>query len=365
MTPKLTRLAPLLLSLPLALASHADDLYVRSGAQAAELKLSNITVRQVKDGELYYTINTREAHRNIADISRLEINGEQKFNDAEKAFAEARAAKDEAVAKSKYADAVTGYTSTLGSTNKPWMKDYASIRMQTAAPRSGRFDAAVTAWKAMVDKDPVSAVKSKPSLEGIDPKSQYLAAAARELTSFVNSTTKPDAKRAFLDLLGDVQTVMGDAEGAVKTAEQRVALGGTPEEVAELAIKLAAIDVANKKYDAALERIAKANLAALPDNARGDAAFLTAESKAGKAGASPAPDQLKDIAIDYMRVVAGYPSNANTAQALLKVAEIHESLKEPETAAKIYQQVTREHPNTPAAQAAQTALQRLNKTAAR
>jgi hypothetical protein len=33
-------------------AARADDVYVRSGKEAAELALKNITVRQVKDGEL-------------------------------------------------------------------------------------------------------------------------------------------------------------------------------------------------------------------------------------------------------------------------------------------------------------------------
>ena len=33
-----------------------------------------------------------------------------------------------------------------------------------------------------------------------------------------------------------------------------------------------------------------------------------------------------------MRVVAAFPSSANAASALLKVAQIHETLKEPEVA---------------------------------
>jgi tetratricopeptide (TPR) repeat protein len=221
----------------------------------------------------------------------------------------------------------------------------------------------MAASRTMEDKDPASAAKAKPSLEGMDPKSQYLATAAKDLQSIASATSNPGAKRVYLELLGDVQTLMGDAEGAAKTAEMRVSLGGTPEEVAELAVRQAALDVANKKYDAALEKLGKVNLTTLGEGARGEAAFLTAECKAGKAGAAAAPDQLKEIALDYMRVVAGYPSSPNAGAALLKVAEIHETLKEPETALKIYQQVAREHPNTPAAQAAQQALQRLGKSA--
>jgi tetratricopeptide (TPR) repeat protein len=306
-------------------------------------------------------MNTRENHRPIADVSRLELSGESQFNAAEKAFAEARAAKDETAAKSKYSDAVSGYTATLGSTNKPWLKDYVALRMQVAAPRSGRFDAALAAWKSMVDKDPAGALKSKPSVDGIDPKSVYLANAAKDLLASANGAARPDARRAYLDLLGDVQTAMGDTEGAIKTVEMRVQLGGTPEEVAELAVKLAQADLAARRYDAAIDRLGKANLAALPDAARADASYVLAECRAARLTPATPPDEWRDVAIEYMKVVSGYPASPTAAPALLKVAEIHETIKDPQTALKIYQQVAREHANTPAAQTAQAAVARLGK----
>ncbi|MDB5319785.1 MAG: hypothetical protein JWN40_1416 [Phycisphaerales bacterium] len=340
-------------------AALADDVYVRSGKEAAELPLKNITVRSVKDGELYFTINTRETHRPVGEISRLELTGETQFNAAEKAFSDGRVAKDEAVAKAKYAEAVTGYTATIGSTNKPWLKDYAALRMQIAAPRSGRFDAALTAWKTMVEKDPASAMKSKPSVEGIDAKSQYLVNGARELLASANAAGKPEVRKAYLDLLGDVQTAMGDTEGAIKTAEMKVSLGGTPEEIAELAVKLAENDVTNKRFDAAAARLTKVDMAALSDGGRGEATYILAECRAAKLQPGSPADEWKDLAVDYMKVVAGYPTSANAGAALLKVAEIHETLKEPETALKIYQQVAREHANTPVGQAAQKGVERL------
>lgn len=342
-----------------ATVARADDVYVRSGKEAAELALKNITVRQVKDGELYFMINTRETHRPIGEISRLELTGETQFNAAEKAFSEAQVAKDATVAKGKYAEAVTGYTATLGSTNKPWLKDYAAQRMQIAAPRSGRFDAALTAWKAMVEKDPAAAMKLKPSVEGIDPKSQYLANGAKDLLAAANASGKPEVRKAYLDLLSDVQTAMGDTEGAIKTAEMKVALGGTPEEIAELAVRLADNDLASKRYDAAVARLAKVDMAALSDSGRAQATYIGAACKEAKMQPGAPPDELKDLAIDYMKVVAGYPTSPNAGEALLKVAEIHEKLKEPETALKIYQQVAREHANSPAGQAAQKSVERL------
>jgi hypothetical protein len=237
--------------------------------------------------------------------------------------------------------------------------------MQVAAPRSGRLDAALDAWRTLVEKDPAAAAKSKPSLDGIDPKSQYLANGVKTLQAWANGAGKPDAQRAYLEMLGEVQTATGDVDGAARTLEKRVMLGGTPEEIADVMLKIALNDLANKRHDAAAERVGKINLATLNDGGRADVAYVLAECKAEKLPPTASADQWKDLAIEYMRVVAGAPQSANAGAALLKVAEIHETLKEPETALKIYQQVAREHANTPAGQAAQKGAERLAKTASR
>jgi tetratricopeptide (TPR) repeat protein len=346
-------------------AARADDLYMRSGSQGAELQLKNVTIKGVKDGELYYNVNGRESHRPVADVSRLEVAGDAAFNAAEKAFAEARVAKDEAVAKAKFAEAVGGYTQTMGSTNKPWMKDYAALRMQVAAPRSGRFDAALDGWRAMVEKDPAAAAKAKPPLDGIDPKSQYLANGAKALQTWAGGAQKPEAQRVYLEMLGDVQTAMGDTEGAAKTLDRRITLGGTPQEVADALRGLALNDLANKRYDAAAERVGKIDAAGLDDAGRADVAYVLAECRAVKLPPTAPADQWRDLAIEYMKVVVGAPQSANAGAALLKVAEIHETIKDPETALKVYQQVAREHANTPAGEAAQRGADRLGKGAAR
>lgn len=343
---------------------RADDIEVKSGQ--SEMTTKDITVRSVKDGEIYYTpkSSNREAHKPIGEVIRLELTGEAQFNAAEKAFAEARDNKDEAAAKQKYADAVTGYASTLGSTNKPWLREFIAARMQVAGPRSGRFDAALAGWKAIAEKDPAAAMKAKPSTEGIDPKSQYLANAAKDLQSAAAAAQgKPEVRRAYLDLLMDVQTAMGDTEGAIKTAEAKVQLSGSPAEMAELLLRQAENDVANKRFDAAAERLGRAELSALPDNNRGDATFLLAECRAAKLQPTAPADQWKDVAIDYMRVVAGYPASGSAAAALLKVAQIHETLKDPDTALKVYQQVAKDYAGAPAAQTAKQSIERLGKSA--
>jgi tetratricopeptide (TPR) repeat protein len=346
---------------PLALA---DSVFLRSGPQAAELELKNVTFTRVKDGDIYYNVGTREAHRAIGE-TRLELTGETKFNEAENAFSAAVMAKDEAAAKKKYAAAAEAYEATAGSTNKPWLKEFIQLRMLIAGPKSGDISRAVKSWMMMVDKDPAEALKHKPSLDKVDPKSTYLTESAKLLSAAEKATSKPDARRAILDMLGDIQMAMGDNEGANKTLITRTTLGGTPEEVAALSVIIARNDVANKNYDAAMDRLKNVNLAALPDPVRADALYILAQCKGAKLQPASPGDEWKDLAIDYMKVVAGYPSSANAGEALLKVAEIHETLKDPDTALKVYRQVAREHAGTPAGQAAQKSIERLSKTAAR
>src|SRR5258707_2623769 len=105
-------------------------------------------------------------------------------------------------------------------------------------------------------------------------------------------------------------------------------------------------------------------LAALGDSARADVTFILAECRAARLQANSPGDEWRDVAIDYMKVVAGSPTSPNAGAALLKVAEIHETLKEPETALKVYQQVAREQANKPAGEAAQKGGERLGETAA-
>jgi len=347
-------------------SAGADDIYTHTGKNPNELELKNVTFTRVKDGDIYYTSGTRpgENHRIISE-TRLDVTGEAAFNKAEQAYKDARLAKDEASARAKYAESVDGYGTTIGSTNKPWLKDFAALRMQVAAPRSGRLDIALNSWLIMVDKDPAAASKSKPSLDGIDPKSTYMINGAKLLEAKEKGTPKPDARRAILDMLGDIQTAMGDLEGANKTLETRVTLGGSPEEVADVMVRLAGSDAANKKYDTATERLKKVNLATLSDSARAQAMYIMAQAKEAKLTPASPADEWKELAIDYMKVVAGFPTSANAGDALLKVAEIHETLKDPETALKVYQQVAREHANTAAGQAAQKGVERLGKTASR
>ncbi|HSI36972.1 MAG: tol-pal system YbgF family protein [Phycisphaerae bacterium] len=348
-------------------ATLADVVVVKSGARGASLTYKNATVTNVKDNEIYFTAESgAQTHKRVADIISLEITNETSFNTAERAFKEATDAetKGDATAKRLFGEAATGYQAAVKS-SKPWLRDFASARLQIVAPKSGRFDIAVDSWIAMVTRDAASAAKAMPELDAVDPKSNYLTEGLKKLTTAKNGTSKVDEKRAYLGLIGAIQRHMNDPEAEVRTQGELVQIGGSPQEKAEYELLIARHEFAKKNVDAAAAALAKVDPSLLNENSKADLLFINSEIKAGKLGAAGTPDAWKDLALEYMRVVALHESNPNSGAALLKVAEIFETrLKEPETAMKVYRQVAREHQNTPAATAAQKAIDRLAKSAA-
>jgi hypothetical protein len=92
------------------------------------------------------------------------------------------------------------------------------------------------------------------------------------------------------------------------------------------------------------------------------ALYIIAEAKSGLAGDSTDEKALKDLALAYMRVVAfgkDQPNNPNVARSLARTAAILEKLKQPEQARDLYQQVATAYPNSPVANDAKAAAQRL------
>jgi tetratricopeptide (TPR) repeat protein len=349
---------------PVALA---DTVVVKSGGAKEGLTYKNATVTNVKDGEIYFTASSgTQTHKRVADIISLEITNETSFNTAERAFKDAvdAEAKGEATAKAKYGEAAAGYQAAVKS-SKAWLRDFASSRLQIAAPKSGRFDLAVDAWIAMVLRDPAGAQKATPELDAVDAKSQYLTEGLKKLTTAKNGTSKVDEKRAYLTMIAAIQRHQGDNDGELRTVGELVQISGSPQEKSEYEALIARNEFGKKNYDAALAAIAKIDPALLSDNTRADLLFIGSEIKASKLGSAGNAEAWKDLGLEYMRVVALHPTNQNAGNALLKVAEIFEThLKEPETALKVYRQVAREHPSTPAATAAQKAIDRLAKSAA-
>ena len=291
-----------------ASTAFADDVYVPSGRGSRRTRSQECPR---PPGQRRRTLLHHQHPRVPPPHRRDQPSGTQRRDAVQrrrKGLLRSKCSKDEAAAKTKYSEAVTGYTATLGSTNKPWLKDYVAQRMQIAAPARG-FDAALSAWKAMVEKDPVAASNPNRRSPGSIPSRSTSPTPPRTLLASANASPKPEVRKAYLELLGDVQTAMGDTEAAIKTAEMRVSLGGTPEEINDLAMKQAQNDFANKRYDQAEARLDKLNMASLSDASRAEATYMLAECHSSKLQTSASQDQWKDAAIDYMKVVAGFPTS--------------------------------------------------------
>ncbi len=96
-----------------------------------------------------------------------------------------------------------------------------------------------------------------------------------------------------------------------------------------------------------------------------EALFILAECRPALAGNEK--DALKDAALAYMRVVAvakDEPGRPRVVDSLLKTAAILESLNEPQSAARLFEQVVAQYPDDPSAPKAHDGLERLKKQAA-
>lgn len=330
------------------------------------LQIKDTKVLRVEQGNLVFTTAGREASRELSRVTRLQIDGENAFNAAEEAFA-----------SGNWDQAADGYQRTVRSTNKDWLKEYSTLKLLEAANKSGRFDAAVTAYVNLLLRDPASAGKSRPALP--DEKSTYLDTAVSEVNDALKQTRLSDEQRmALLSFLIDLHNARNDARAAEQAAEKLdEILAKNPND------PNAGRALARRKLQSASQALQAGNFpkaaADIEQNKplftepqqQAEALWILAEAKfnqadKGNAGNADNATALKDAALAYMRIVAhfkGEPGRPRVGDALLRTAEIHERLNELPTATALYQQVAAEFNDDPAGTKAKQALDRL-KTAA-
>ncbi|MGH7178113.1 MAG: tetratricopeptide repeat protein, partial [Tepidisphaeraceae bacterium] len=91
-----------------------------------------------------------------------------------------------------------------------------------------------------------------------------------------------------------------------------------------------------------------------------EALFILAQARFGMAGKDP--NALKSAALAFMRVVANFkdaPGHPRVPESLLKTGEVLEALSDSQNARQIYQQLTSQYPDDPAAAQARQNLERL------
>jgi TolA-binding protein len=328
----------------------ADSIFVGT------LERANVTIRDFKGATLQFDIAGRPSETDATRISKLVIPSEPQLTAAEQAFA-----------TEKWDEAVDAYQRLLRTAAKPWVKDWSGFRLAIAAGKSGRFDAAATAYVQMLIKDPVGAASVKPAMP--DSKSTYLDTAITTTnTALADSKLTNDQKRALLGFLIEIQQAKKNPAGEDAAYEQLIKLPGadlndpTAQRVlARRRIASAMQSLANKSYAKVIDEINSNRTLFIDPAQQSEALYLLAEARLGIAAADPSA--MKDAALAYMRVVA--QSNALSGKpfvlpALQKTAEIMEKIGEPKSAAALYSQIIDEFPNDPAAAKARTEIRRLS-----
>ncbi len=326
----------------LPLSATADTIHVGSG-----LKFEDVQVLGIEGNEIRFINRTgRQTARELSQVTRLEITDEPAFNEAEAAYA-----------AGDWEKATTGYDRTIRRTNKPWLKQWASLRLFETADKAGNFPAATTAYIELLRTNFQAAAGKQPTLP--DANSTFLETAAQEVERALERNLEDRQRAELLKFLLDIHQKRGDTTRALSAAQRLGALTGdaaTPENrrlVANLKLGLARIALEQKQYQKAIDEINGSREAFTEPQQQADALFVVAAAQHKLAGDNR--DKLQDAAIAYMRVVAHFPDSPLAGDALVQTAAIMEALGEQKKALALYQQAAAEYP----ASGAKSHVQRL------
>jgi TolA-binding protein len=352
----------------------ADTVWLRSGQATNALERPNVKVEKIENGVLFFRseASDRVTERAADEVVRISADGEAVFNQAEEAFAAGR-----------WDQAATGYQRAVNSSARQWVKDRSSLRLVAAAEKSGKFSVAVSAWLALMTRDPAAAAKHKPQVPaGAAPGS--LNSPVTEVERTLNSARLSEEQRETLLAFqmelaranGDLKKAqsIGARRGGREAGPMPAAPGGQGGNAAatgapaagpnaSLALQMARLALDQKQYEQALKEIDAAAATITDPEQQVEALYTVAEARSALAKDEPAA--MKDAALAYMRAVARAKSDRVTsprvAEALLKTAALQEKLNAPQEALLLYQQVSEEFKGTEAAARAAQAADRLGK----
>ncbi len=327
---------------------------VETGVLIAEVKGEKV----YGDKLLYKIQSGAPGEKIINDKLRIMVTDEPNLTTAEDAFA-----------NGKWSDAVDAFQKTLRSSPKPWLKDYSALRLLRAGEKSDRFDAVVTAYIYLLAKDPKATQEIKLKFPE-DPTNAYLKTAASQVDAAL-AAEKDSTRQASLTVfrmniakaMHDDATVLklaGDLSKTTPTDGSTGALDPTIlSGIADGKLNLIQSALEKKDYAAAQKGLEQVKPTVSEPKHQAEWLWLTAETNAGIAGDSKDPAALRNLAIDYMRLVANFPNSPRASQALLKTGGLLEKLNDPKAALALYQQVARDFGDQPAGSAAKKEIARL------
>jgi TolA-binding protein len=330
------------------ISARADSIFV------GNLERKNATIKELKGDMLVFDFNGRTTEQQAAKVTRLVVPSETALTAAEEAYATQR-----------WDDAVDNYQKAQKSA-KQWVKDWATMRLIDAAAKSGRFDAAASAYIAVLLKDPATAAPLKPAMP--DAKSTFLDSAIADTNTALKSPRLTiDQRRALLGFLIELAQAKKDSTTEDAAYAQLAKLPGADVNdpsakrvLARRKLSLASQALEAKNYTQAVTEIESSKTMFVDPAQQAEALFILAEAQTGQAGTDQT--RLKDAALAYMRVVAlakNEPAHPRVVESLLKTASILEKIGDTSSAQQLYAQIISQYPDDPLTAQASKSLERL------
>jgi TolA-binding protein len=342
-------------------SARADSIRLRSG-ESGSIDYSGAKIVGIEQGQLLYrTRDGRDNTKELDKVERIDVDGEPALAEAESAFS-----------TDAFDKAVDGYQKVIRSTNKPWLAYWSSRRLQVAAEKTGRFDAAASAYIARVQIEDPNNVP-RPALPS--EQSTYLNTAAKDVMTAIGNPKLTDPQRiALLSFLVDLQRARRDTKAADDASNRLDELlakdpnnPNASRAIAKRKLQSAQAAMDKKDFRGAMNEIESSRAQFTDPVQQADALYLLAEARfqlaaASKQTAVQKEGALKDAALAFTRVVAHFrdaPDRPHVTAALMRLAQIEEMLGDAPAARSVYEQLASQYPDDPNAAPARQSADRL------
>jgi TolA-binding protein len=330
----------------LSAPAKGDTVFLQSGT-GKPVPLEGVKVEGVEDQSIRFTTAAGVSNSKPLDhVPQIRLDDEPAFTAAEDAFA-----------KSDWAAAADSYRKAIAGSSKDWVKDRASMRLVEAADKSGNFGDAVAGFIELMKTKPALAAEHKPTIPKNQP-AQLDPAIALVKQESIDPKLTADQKTVLLNYLLEMYSAKGDSASAQAVIQQlgkaMPADANSPEArriQADSKLAEAKQEVTQRQFAQAIHTLESSGNLFTDPMQQAEALYVIAQAKAGAARPDD-PDQLKDAALAYMRVVAvckDIEGKPHVADALFNTAGIEEKLKNLKEAIALYTQVADEFKASPLA----------------